>query len=175
MNDDTKPQDPAEKTEEPAAAQDEATSSDNSQQAAAEEKCQELEDKWKRTVAELQNYQQQVERDKVEFVKFASERTLTALLPVLDNFKRASSHLPKDLKDNEWAKGIEAIEAQFEQALGELGLKKIEVKKKEACDPNRHEVVATEEGKQGCIIEVLEAGYELNGKVLRAAKVKVGK
>lgn len=137
-------------------------------------KVQELEDKWKRTAAEMQNYRQQVERDKIEFVKFACEKALASLLPVLDNFKRASAHLPEDLKNNDWAKGVTAIEIQFEEILDGLGLKKISIKSGEDYNPNQHEVVATTAGEKNKIIDVLEDGYELNGKILRPAKVRVG-
>ncbi len=133
-----------------------------------------FEEKYLRALAELENYRKKVERDRVDLIKSANEQTITAILPVLDNFKRASEHLPKALADNEWAKGVTAIETQFEQTLSELGLCKIEVKVGDSCDVNKHEVIGTAEGKSGKIIEVVEEGYELNGKILRASKVRVG-
>ena len=72
--------------------------------------------------------------------------------------------------------GIAGIEKQFEQTLANLGLRQIEVKAGDGCDDAlKFEAIATGEGEGGEILEVLEEGYELNGKVLRAAKVRVGK
>ncbi|MBU1089780.1 nucleotide exchange factor GrpE [Patescibacteria group bacterium] len=134
-----------------------------------------FEEKYLRTLAELENFRKKVEREKTEFAKFANENTLAALLPVLDNFKRAGGHLPADLEKNEWVKGIAGIEKQLEQTLESLGLRRIEVKAGDRCDAVKHEAIATGNGESGKILEVLEEGYELNGKVLRAAKVRVGK
>jgi len=134
-----------------------------------------FEEKYLRALAELENFRKKVERERIDFTKLANENTLVALLPVLDNFKRASEHLPSDLKNNEWAKGIAGIEKQFEQTLESLGLQRIEVAAGDACDAMKHEAIATGEGESGKILEVVEEGYELNGKVLRASKVRVGK
>lgn len=134
-----------------------------------------FEEKYLRAYADLENFRKQVERDKIERAKFANENCLVTLLPVFENFKRASAHLPENLKENDWATGIAAIEKQFEATLASLGLKKIEAQVGEDFDANRHEVIATGEGASGKIIDLIEDGFELNGKVLRAAKVRVGK
>jgi len=128
-----------------------------------------------RAKADLENYRRQVERDQQNFAKFAGENTLIALLPILDNFKRAATHLPEDLEKNEWVKGITGIEKQFEQTLENLGLQKIKAQIGKICDAHLHEAIAIGDGESGKILEILEEGYELNGKVLRASKVKVGK
>jgi len=140
-----------------------------------EEQAKEFEKKWKRALADLENYRRQVERDRVELIKFANENTIITLLPVLDNFKRAAEHLPPEFTENEWAKGINAIEKQFEQVLESLGLQKITAEIGKDCNPIQHEMIAIGDGKSGKILEVLEDGYELAGKVLRAVKVRVGK
>ncbi len=145
---------------------------DQAEQTAAE--LNELEDKYKRAVADLANYKRQVETDKTEFAKFASEKTLTAILPILDNFKRAAEHIPADLKTNDWVKGVAAIEQQFEQTLSSLGLKKIAVKIGSTADPAQHQPIGTGPGEQGVILEILEDGYELHGKVISPTKVKIG-
>ncbi|MCF7845994.1 MAG: nucleotide exchange factor GrpE [Candidatus Peribacteraceae bacterium] len=133
-----------------------------------------FEEKYLRALAELENFRKQVERDKTDLAKFANENCLSALLPVLDNFKRAAAHLPEGLKKNEWASGVSSIEKQFEATLTDLGLRRIEAKTGDPVDVNRHEAIATGAGESGIILEVIEDGYELNGKVLRAAKVRVG-
>ncbi|MFH1375693.1 MAG: nucleotide exchange factor GrpE [Patescibacteria group bacterium] len=133
-----------------------------------------FEEKYLRALAELENYRKKVERDRSILIKSANEQTLSAILPVLDNFKRASEHLPEELKRHEWAKGVAAIEIQFEETLAELGLQKITAKPGDSVDVNKHAVIGTGEGERGKIIEIVEDGYELNGKILRAAKVRVG-
>jgi molecular chaperone GrpE len=134
-----------------------------------------FETKWKRAIADLENFRKQVERERSDSLKFANEIVLETLIPVFDNFCRASAHLPTEIAKNEWARGILQIEKQFEETLNNLGLKKISAKIGQSADPIQHQIVATGEGKSGEILEILEEGYELNGKILRPTKVKVGK
>lgn len=134
-----------------------------------------FEEKYLRACADLENFRKQVERDKTDFAKFANENCLVALLPILDNFKRAATHLPENLKNDEWVRGVTEVEKQFEQTLENLGLQKIKAKIGELADVTRHEAIATGEGKSGEILKVIEDGYELNNKILRAAKIQVGK
>ncbi|MFH0775996.1 MAG: nucleotide exchange factor GrpE [Patescibacteria group bacterium] len=133
-----------------------------------------FEEKYLRALAELENFRKQVERDRAERAKFANANCLAAILPVLDNFKRAAAHLPENLQKDDWAVGISAIEKQFESTLENLGLRKITVEPGESLDANRHEAIAVGPGEAGKILEIIDDGYELNGKILRAAKVRVG-
>jgi molecular chaperone GrpE len=126
-----------------------------------------------RAQADLQNAKDRLERERQDVAKFALEGTLKRLLPTIDNFQRAFQHLPEDLKSHDWVKGVAAIEQEFMKLVTELGLKKIEALG-QSLDPSRHEVLQAGPGEKGRVIEVFEEGYELNGKVLRPAKVKVG-
>ena len=126
-----------------------------------------------RAQADLQNAKVRMTKDRDEIGKFASEGALVRLLPVIDHFQRAFQHLPGELKSHEWVKGISAIEQDFMTQVKALGLKKIESLGKPV-DASCHEVLMTGEGEEGKILEVFEEGYELNGKVLRVAKVRVG-
>lgn len=137
-------------------------------------KIAELEEKWKRALADLANYKRQVEQERIGFASFANEKLLSKILPVLDNFKRATGQIPAEIKDNNWTTGITAIETQLEQTLSEAGLRKIKANVGDSCDPACHETIATGPGKTGTILELLEDGWEIQGKVLRPAKVKVG-
>ncbi len=126
-----------------------------------------------RAQADLQNAKARLERDREELGVFAVANLLQRLLPVVDNFQRAAGHLPEALKGDEWAKGVLAIEHNLLKILGEIGLQKIESVGQRA-NPERHEVIAAVPGAADVIVTVLEDGYELQGKVIRVAKVTVG-
>lgn len=126
-----------------------------------------------RAQADLQNAKARLERDREELGSFAVAAVLKRLLPAFDNFQRAAGHLPEALKGDEWAKGVLAIEQNLLKALGEIGLAKMTLLGQPA-DPERHEIVSTASGAANAIVAVAEDGYELNGKVIRAAKVVVG-
>lgn len=126
-----------------------------------------------RAQADLQNAKARVEREREEMGKFASEGLLRALLPTIDNFQRAIRHIPADLAEHEWVKGMVATEQELVRRLGDAGLSKIDALG-QLVDPHKHEVLLTGDGPANTVIEILEDGYELAGKVLRPAKVKVG-
>ena len=126
-----------------------------------------------RAQADLQNAKIRMQKDSEDIRKFASEAFLLKLLPTIDNFQRAFLHLPEELKTQEWVKGITAIEQNLIRQISEMGLKKMECLGQQV-DTARHEVITIGPGKEGVIIDVIEDGYELHGKVLRAAKVRVG-
>ncbi len=126
-----------------------------------------------RAQADLQNAKIRMQKDGDEIRKFAAEMFLRKLLPTIENFQRAFTHLPADLKIHEWVKGITAIEQELMRQMNEMGLVKMECLGQQV-DTARHEVLTLGPGKEGEIIDVLEDGYELNGKVLRPAKVRVG-
>lgn len=126
-----------------------------------------------RAQADLQNAKTRMKKDGEDLQKFAAEAVLRKFLPVIDGFQRAFSHLPPELRDHAWVKGVAAIEQDMLRQASEMGLKKMAVLGTQV-DTAKHEVLTVGPGKEGEVIEVLEDGYELNGKVLRAAKVKVG-
>ncbi len=126
-----------------------------------------------RAQADLQNAKERLEHERQDVSKFALAEALTRLLPTIDNFQRAFQHLPQGLKEDEWVKGVAAIEQEFVKQVTELGLQKIEALG-QPLDPAKHEVLQTEPGKQDTVVEVFEEGYEFNGRVLRPAKVRVG-
>ena len=126
-----------------------------------------------RSQADLQNAKDRLEREGQELRKFAVAGMLSELIPTVDNFQRAFQHLPEELKDHDWVKGIEAMEQDLLHKLSEAGLKKIEALG-QPVDPQKHEVLQVGHGKKDIVTEVFEGGYECNGKILRPAKVKVG-
>ena len=126
-----------------------------------------------RAQADLQNAKDRLERERQDVSKFALEGTLKRLLPTIDNFQRAFQHLPEDLENHDWVKGVSAIEQELVKQATDLGLKKMEALGA-SLDPSKHEVLQAGPGEEGKVIEVFEEGYEFNGRVLRPAKVKVG-
>lgn len=139
----------------------------------ANNKVGELTDSAKRAMADLQNFKKRMEEEKRQFAKFASANVFIEILPVFDSFERAANHLPEELEDNEWVKGIEGIIKQFEQIMDKFNIKKMKTEG-EKFDPEKHEAVASEKGEKDIILEELEAGYMMDEYVLRPAKVKVG-
>ena len=126
-----------------------------------------------RAQADLQNAKARVEKDRAEVGKFATEALIVRLLPTIENFQRAFQHLPDELKKNEWVKGITAVEQELMRQMADVGLTRMH-SLGQPIDPQRHEALLTGPGEAGKVIEVLEEGYELHGKPLRTAKVKVG-
>ncbi len=126
-----------------------------------------------RAQADLQNAKMRLEKNAEDMRKYAAESLLLRLLPTIDNFQRAFRHLPEDLREHDWVKGVTAIEQELMRQLTEMGLKRIDALH-QPLDPSRHEVLLQGEGEEGKVLEVLQEGYELHGRVLRPAKVKVG-
>lgn len=134
-----------------------------------------LKDKYLRTLAEFDNYKKRTLKEKAELILNGSEKTVTAILPVLDDFERALKDKSEDPKAIR--KGVEMIFNKFEKALEGLGVKKIDTADKDF-DTDYHEAVAMVPGqpdeKKGKVIDCVQTGYTLNDKVIRHAKVAVG-
>lgn len=152
---------------------DDTTPAVNDEVLALQEQVAKLTEIAARAQADLQNAKQRMERDADDLRRFALQSVLMKLLPVYDHFDRALKQLPADLASHEWVKGVAAIEKDLGQKLGEFGLVKFE-SLGQPVDPLRHEVLTLGPGAEGVITEVFEDGYELAGKVIRPAKVKVG-
>lgn len=138
-----------------------------------EQKSQEYLNGWKRAKADFINYKKDQEHTMEELAKFANLNVLLQILPVLDNYNIAEKHLPDALKNDEWVKGILHIKTQLEDIMKAQGMEEIKTVG-EKFDPIVHEVIGGEEGGE-VITEEIQKGYRLHGRVVRAAKVKVGK
>lgn len=128
-------------------------------------KIKDLEDKWKRALADYDNLRKRIEREREGFVKFSNASLIDKLLSVLDSLEKCTEHL----KD----KGLELTLEQFRKVLESEGLKEIDVEGKKF-DPEKMDAVEVVEGKKNEVVEVVLKGYNLNDRVLRPAKVKVG-
>lgn len=131
---------------------------------------------WQRAKADFLNYKKDQEKFLGEFRKYANEDVIIKLLPTIDSFNLAAGHLPEDLKNTDWAKGIMCIKSQFDNFLKEVGIEQIK-SIGEKFDPSSFESVSEEESdkEEGIIIAEVQKGYKMFGKVIRAGKVKVGR
>jgi len=128
-----------------------------------------------RAMADLENFRKRTQRDKEEFIKYANERLLSEIIPVLDNFERAFAAAEKVPATHNFAVGVEMILKQLRELLARYGAEEI-VPTGERFDPAKHEAaesVETTEHPDKTVIEVLQRGYMLNGRVVQPASVRV--
>ena len=149
-------------------------------------RCEEHEAKWKRAIADYQNLQKEVMAQRGEWVRMSEAQILEEFLPVYGNFRKAVSHTNGDANNantdtnkqfENWKKGVEYIMKQFGDILKAHGIEEIKTVG-EKFDPTRHEAVGEEEADgidDGYIVKEIDAGYAMKGKVIRVAKVVVGK
>lgn len=99
---------------------------------------------------------------------------VTDLLPIIDNFERALKHVPNELADDEYVRGVQAIVKQFEKTLAEMGVERIGTVG-EPFNPHLHEAVSMEdgEGDEAIVSEELQSGYKIGDEVIRHAMVRV--
>lgn len=128
-----------------------------------------------RALADLQNARRRMEEEKASFVAFASQSLVLKVLDIYENYHRLLSHKPEGLPDGEWLKGLELIDQQFQGFLEQQGVKVVEALVGEKINPEKQEAVMSGEGEEGVILEVFSPGYEMKGRVIKTAKVKVGK
>ena len=135
-------------------------------------------DKFLRLFAEFENYKRRTAKERIELFSTASEEVMISILPILDDFDRASVEIEKD-KENETLKGVLLIKNKLFDSLKSKGLNMIEIKKGDEFNADDHEAVtqipAPSKDLQGKIIDVIEQGYKLGEKVIRYPKVVIGK
>jgi len=131
---------------------------------------------WKRAQADYQNLKKEKDRERAEFVKYANANLLMEILPVFDHFKSAFRQIPESEKESAWVVGFSYIKKQLFDFLTANGIEEIKTVGEEF-DHNLHEAVEfrESESQKEIILEEVKAGYKLNGKVIQAAKVVVGK
>ncbi len=132
---------------------------------------------WQRARADLINYKKQEKERIEEILKYAGEEMILKMLPILDNFELTEKKLPDNLKEDENVKGVLQLKNQMLEFLSQQGVAPIEAVG-EKFDPNFHEAVETaqtENSESGTVIEEIQKGYTMQGRVLRPAKVRVTK
>lgn len=143
----------------------------------AEEQIESLKDQLLRKAAEFDNYRKRTLKERAELILNGGEKVITALLPVLDDMERAIENGSKTDDPQVIREGMELIYHKLMKMLEGQGVMKIETEDADF-DTDLHDAVAMVPGmgddKKGKVIDCLQAGYKLNDKVIRHAKVAVG-
>ena len=138
----------------------------------------ELKDKYLRVYAEFENFRKRSVREKLDMMKTAAQDTMSVLLPVLDDFDRAKKSADSPDSEEKFSEGIELLYHKIYNILNNKGLESME-STGEAFDPELHEAIteipAPTEEMKGKVIDTIEKGYKLKDKIIRHAKVVVGK
>ncbi len=146
---------------------------EESQGGDAGDELSEMRDKYLRLYSEFENFRKRTAKEKMDLIQTAAERTITGLLPVLDDYERALANA----KEGEISEGVQLIFGKLLATLQGFGLKEMEAKG-QAFDADIHDCItqfpAPSEEDKGKVMEVVEKGYILNDKVIRFAKVVVG-
>lgn len=144
---------------------------------ALELKCSEMNDKYLRLYSEFDNYRKRTVKERLELTKTAAEDVISKLLPVVDDFDRAILAIPEANVNDEIFKGFQLIQNKLIKTLEQKGLEPMNSIHKEF-DTDYHEAItnipAPSEDLKGKVVDVIEKGYLLNGKIIRFAKVVVG-
>lgn len=136
---------------------------------------------WQRAQADFENYKKREESKQKELIEFAREVAVTKMLPPLDSLEQGLKQMPTANdsefanKFTQWKTGIDGVLQKLAKALEEMNVKKIEALGK-PFDPNYHEAVREVPSEQnGIVVEELQSGYEINGKVIRPSQVVIGR
>lgn len=128
---------------------------------------------WQRAQADFSNFKKRSEQEREDFARFANANLMLELLPLLDDMERALEHVPAKLARIAWLDGVSLIYRKFKATLEAQGLAQIEALGK-PFDPNLHEAVRQDKGKEGIVIEEIRKGYQLHDKVIRPTMAVVG-
>ena len=125
--------------------------------------------------ADFENTKKRLERDKQEAIKFANEKLLIEILPIVDNLDRAMASLSEGHDPEKVKQGLRLAQEELHQVLELYGVKTVKALG-EPFDPERHEAVATVESdgaKEGTVVDEIQRGYALNGRLIRPSRVRI--
>lgn len=142
-----------------------------------EKQLDEMKDKYLRQVAEFDNYRKRTLKEKTELILNGGEKVITALLPIMDDFERAQQNMEKANDIKALKEGVDLIFQKLQKVLESQGLKKIETEGQDF-NTDFHEAIAMipaqKDEQKGKVVDCVQAGYMLNDKVIRHAKVAIG-
>lgn len=138
----------------------------------------ELKDKYIRLYAEFDTFRRRMMKEKLDLINTAAQDTMAALLPVLDDFDRAKKSADQADSTEQFSEGVTLVYQKLHNVLRQLGLEPMDTQE-QPFDPEYHEAIAEipapAEELKGKIIDTIENGYQLRGKIIRHAKVVIGK
>jgi len=138
----------------------------------------ESKDKYLRLYAEFENFKKRTVKEKLELMKNGAQDTISNLLPVLDDFDRAKLSAEDNGTDENFSEGVTLVYNKLHSTLTNMGVTAME-SNGEPFDPELHEAIteipAPDESMKGKIVDTVLTGYYLNDKIIRHAKVVVGK
>jgi molecular chaperone GrpE len=147
---------------------------DNAELTQLQTQVQELTEALQRERADAVNLRRRHGEEVAQLQTRLKANVIASLLPVVDNFERALKHVPEDLVDNDYIKGVQGVVKQFEKTLADMGVERIKTVG-QPFDPELHEAISMEdgEGDQEVVSEELQSGYKLGDDVVRHAMVRV--
>ncbi|MBC7581688.1 nucleotide exchange factor GrpE [Aeromicrobium sp.] len=133
-----------------------------------------LTDALQRERADVINVRRRHDEQTTSLKSVVKASVIRDLLPAIDNFERALKHVPAELADNEYIKGVQGVVKQFERTLADLGVERIKTVD-EPFDPRYHDAISAEEGEgtTEVVSEELQSGYKIGEEVIRHAMVRV--
>ncbi|MEK7103282.1 MAG: nucleotide exchange factor GrpE, partial [Patescibacteria group bacterium] len=141
--------------------------SEGSELEKAKKEAQDYLDGWKRAKADFINYKNEQDKRSKELVQFAGLSAIIKIVPVMESFRLAFSHVPTDTTDSDWVKGVEQIYKQLQEAMKALGVEQETGIEGAQFDPMKHEAVAQESDatkEEGVILKEVNAGYSVHGR-----------
>jgi molecular chaperone GrpE len=142
--------------------------------AEAQQKAEEYLANWQRAQADFINYKRRIEQEREEFSKYACSQLMLSLLPILDDLDRALDAAPHSKSARHgWLEGIRLVDRKLRTTLEAQGLTPIKAVG-EPFDPNFHEAVRQDKGKEGIVTQEFQKGYMMYDKLLRPSRVVVG-
>jgi len=137
---------------------------------------EEYKNKHLRALADLDNFKKRINMEKDELIRFSNEVLIKELLPIVDNFGKAIESMQKTVPDDNMIKGLALTKKQIEDVFAKFGVKEVEAMNK-PYDPNYHEAIMTKESdkEEGIILEEIQKGYTMHGRLLRPSMVIVSK
>lgn len=156
----------------------EVNSKEEKNELSFEDQLQGEKDKFIRLFAEFENYKKRTSKERMDLFKTANQELMTSLLPIIDDFERAMSHMDGSEETKELRAGVDLIYQKFFKTLEQKGLSQIEVNNGDEFDAEIHEAItqipAPSEDLKGKIIDCVEKGYKLGEKIIRFPKVVIG-
>ncbi|MEK7189079.1 MAG: nucleotide exchange factor GrpE [Patescibacteria group bacterium] len=132
---------------------------------------------WKRAQADYQNLEKEYAKRMASIAEYAAADIIARFLPVIDNFELALSHMPKDVRGSEWARGLLQVQKERDETFAAMGIARI-LSDGAHFDPHLHEAVGYEPSDtvpDGHIIKEAQVGYKMEGRLIRPARVIVSK